>query len=69
MKRKIKINKIMAHLLGKDIKCIYPISSSAEIAKYMINATTFEHWAELDYLYIKNSEAVLVADMEGWKES
>lgn len=63
------ITKVAAELLKVGIKGIYPITSSVEIGKYMEAKTTFEHWAELDFMYIEHCDHVIVADMLGWQES
>lgn len=63
------ISKIAALLLQKDIKGIYPISSSVEVAKHLGHLTTFEHWKDLDYLYIEKTDGIIVANMPGWRTS
>lgn len=68
-KRFKTITKVAAALLKLGIKGIYPITSSVELAKYMEAKTTFEHWAELDFMYIEHCDHVIVADMLGWQES
>lgn len=68
-KRMKEISKIAGLLIKKNIYGIYPISSSHTIAEEIDMGTSFEHWAEIDYLYIEKSDGLIIANLDGWKKS
>lgn len=67
--RLIEISAIAGLMLLKKIHAIYPISGSANISNEVDLGGAFEYWEELDLLYIKKSDGVIVADMDGWDRS
>lgn len=69
-KKRLKdISIIGSELTKKGVLCIHPIASSATLVKHGSMKGCFDTWATLDLEYVRRCDAVLVADLDGWKES
>ena len=65
-----EISSIAGKLLKRGYLVLTPISSSVPIAKYGgIHGTDFSDWATLDLNMVRKSDGLIVAMMDGWKES
>lgn len=68
--RFIDISKVAAILIKRGYLLVTPISSSVPIAQYGgLQGTDFSDWATLDLNLVKRCDGIIVAMMEGWKES
>lgn len=68
-KRLKEISIIGALLTRNSVFCIHPIASSHTLVENSDMGSSFEVWGELDLKYIEKSDAVIVADMDGWRDS
>ena len=64
-----EINQIGGILTLNKVHCILPISSSYALGKTMKLPSSFDFWKDLDLLYVEKCDAVIVANMDGWKIS
>ena len=60
------ISKVGGILVDKNIHCIMPICSSVEVAKVHKTCTKFDYWKELDLLYVKKCDGLIIANLPGW---
>ena len=63
-------SKLAARLIVNHIKIFSPIAHTHPIAMYgEVNPYDHSIWLELDESMMRASQALLVAEFEGWKES
>lgn len=68
-KRFLEITRLASEIIKKGYLPLTPITASHEIARIGNLQGCWPTWRKLDLQMVKRSDAVVVAQMDGWRES